>query len=228
MMNIPTLTDVLFAPKGFVFWCVTGAAGVAAAIIFFINASNRDSIDEAMKIAANGASPIGMFERCSAANSQAVQKRALAVPERLWCYDRGYLEQFSAISSQKTRLGDTVLQRYLRPTLVWNDIAFAAALALFTALTAVGIAPHLPGQPWTGYLMLVMACSGFVYGVADIAEDWKLLTILERGTSVDPADAAEANRFTRIKLVAISFSGIGAAMFLLLTLMSNLLKRFSA
>ena len=69
--------------------------------------------------------------------------------------------------------------------------------------------------------MLVMACSGLVYGVADVAEDWKLLTM---GTPVDPFDASDANTFTRIKLVAISASGIGAAMFLLLTLIQQSVK----
>jgi hypothetical protein len=76
MANIPTLIDVILQPKGFIFWCVTGAAGVATAIIFLINAGNRDSIDEAMKIAANGSLPIGTFEHCSAANSQAVEKKS--------------------------------------------------------------------------------------------------------------------------------------------------------
>ena len=202
---------------------------MATAIIFLINAGNRDSIDEAMKMAANGTSSIGMFEYCSAANRQPVEKRALVVPERLWCCDSGYLDQFRKIASEhKTELGNTALQRYLRPTLVWNDVAFAVTLAIFTAMAAVGIAPYLPGQPWTGYMMLVLACSGLIYGIADLAEDWKLLAILEKGAPVDPADATEANTLTRIKLVTITLSIIGGAMFLLLTLMSNLLKRFSA
>src|SRR5262249_29272941 len=42
MLTIPTLIDVLLLPKDFVFWCVTVASGMAAAIIFLINAGNRD------------------------------------------------------------------------------------------------------------------------------------------------------------------------------------------
>jgi len=74
--------------------------------------------------------------------------------------------------------------------------------------------------------MLIMACSGLMYGMADIAEDWKLVTILEKGAPVDPASATEANTLTRIKLVTIAFSVIGGVMFLLLTLVSNPLKLF--
>jgi hypothetical protein len=229
MANILTLIGVLLAPKGFVFWCVTIAAGSAAAIIFLINAGNRHSVDEALKMAAKGSSSIGMFDYCGASSGQTVDKSALVVPERSWCYDGHYLDQFRAIASaHKTEFGNTALQRYLRPTLVWNDVVFAVTLAIFTAMLAAGIAPHLPGQPWTGYVMLVMACSGLIYGIADVAEDWKLLTILEKGAPVDPVDATEANTLTRIKLVTIAVSIIGGAMFLLLTLIGNLLKRFAA
>jgi hypothetical protein len=69
---------------------------------------------------------------------------------------------------------------------------------------------------------------GVLYGIADVAEDWKLATILDKGPSVDPADAATANLLTRIKIATNILSGIGVAMFLLLQVAAILLRRLHA
>jgi hypothetical protein len=229
MVDVTTFAQALLGPKSGLFWLATAAAALATSIIFAINARSRDAVDAALRKAANGHAAIGMFELCGPGAANAVHDKAILAPERLWCYDEAYLDTFVDVAAKSTTsFGDSALQRYLRPTLVWNDVAFAIALSLFTVLALLGIAPFLSYLPWSGYLMLIFAAIGVCYGVADVAEDWKLLTILDKGTPVDPTEAAAANALTRIKLVTISFSVIGGVTFLLLDSFAKLLRRSRA
>ncbi len=229
MVDVTTFAQALLGPKGVLFWLVTAAAALATVIIFAINTRSRDAVDAALREAANGHAAIGIFELCGPGASNAIHDKALVAPERLWCYDEAYLDTFVEVAAKSTTsFGDRALLRYVRPALVWNDVAFAIALSLFSVLALLGIAPFLSRQPWSSYLMLIFASMGVCYGVADVAEDWKLLTILDNGAPVDPTGAASANALTRVKLVTISISIIGGATFLLLSLVAKLSRRFSA
>ena len=153
----------------------------------------------------------------------ALEREKLTVPEAVWSYDETYLDKvIKAISPKPPDGGKSLLERYVRPTLIWNDIIFDVAFALFTALVAIGVAPYLPWKPWSGCLMLFFAAMGLLYGVADVAEDWKLKTILDSGAPADADDANVAKWLTRAKLATIGLSVIGAAMFGLLQLVAKL------
>ncbi len=231
MRDDQAFIEVLLAPKGVVFWLVTIAVCIAAATIFLMNARHRDLIDDALRVAARehvpdspaeGPPQTGIFDVCREEMAELLRHKALATPERLWCYDKGYLDVFIATaSSQLTATGRNALKHYISPTLVWNDVAFAFALAISVALVALGMAPWLPWKPWTDHLMLFFALMGLLYGLADVAEDWKLAAVLDKTGPVDAADANTANLLTRIKLVTICLSGIGGLAFLLLQVVAG-------
>ena len=191
----------LLARKGLLFWLVTLAVGAVASGVFLANTTYRNAVNAAL------------------------ESRRLTVPEAVWSYDKVYLDAFiTATSSKPPEGGKSLLERYVRPTLIWNDVVFAVALALFTALVAVGIAPYLRWKPWSGYLMLFFAAMGLFYGIADVAEDWKLKAILDPAAPVDADDANVAKWLTRAKLVTITLSGIGVATFELLQLVAKALR----
>ena len=191
----------LLARKGLLFWLVTLAVGAVASGVFLANTTHRNAVNAAL------------------------ESRRLTVPEAVWSYDKVYLDAFiTATSSKPPEGGNSLLERYVRPTLIWNDVVFAVALALFTALVAVGIAPYLRWKPWSGYLMLFFAAMGLFYGIADVAEDWKLKAILDPAAPVDADDANVAKWLTRAKLVTITLSGIGVATFELLQLVAKALR----
>ena len=191
----------LLARKGLLFWLVTLAVGAVASGVFLANTTHRNAVNAAL------------------------ESRRLTVPEAVWSYDKVYLDAFiTATSSKPPEGGKSLLERYVRPTLIWNDVVFAVALALFTALVAVGIAPYLRWKPWSGYLMLFFAAMGLLYGIADVAEDWKLKAILDPAAPVDADDANVAKWLTRAKLVTITLSGIGVATFELLQLVAKALR----
>ena len=56
-----------------------------------------------------------------------------------------------------------------------------------------------------------------LYGIADVAEDLKLASILKHPQSIDRADAAAANMLTRIKITALIPSVIGVAIYLVIS-----------
>ena len=110
------------------------------------------------------------------------------------------------------------------------DILFAIAFGLFIALFEFGAATVILKQcPVVGCAVLFFCfCKRAVYGVADVAEDLKLKSILKDwhgvaagGTTeqirVDGGEAAAANALTRIKIVTISLSIRGGAVFLIFT-----------
>src|SRR5262249_26376996 len=127
---------------------------------------------------------------------------------------------------------------------IWRwDIAFAVALGLFAALLDFGIALGLSSHPYASRTLLLCGCMGLVYAAADVAEDLKLASILSNrgavpaaspaedavGVSadphhVDPGEAAAANFLTRIKIVSLTLSVSGAVIFVVLSIVSALIK----
>lgn len=229
MGNFPGYIQILLAPKGLAFWFVVLVAAIATTIFFFMNVANRDAVDDTMKVASGTNTMIGLFDLCGPHRTRIEQSRAFSPPERLWCYDNEYLDKFKAAASSRTTIfGDTGLAHYVRPTLMWKDIGFAIAMAAFTTSAAIGLAGLLPWQPWAGYMMLFAALMGGFYGIADVAEDLKLIAIFQNPEPVDPGDATTARTLTRLKIATLSISGIGTVAFILLNTVANLLKRLNA
>jgi hypothetical protein len=221
MSELGDAIPLLLTAKGSFYWALTMLCAAATAVIHFVNDRNRAAIDTALARGKRGP-PIGLFEACGASGCIAPE-RPLTVPERLWCYDDRYLRTFvKRASSQATAFGDDALSRYVRPTLLWNDFAFAIALAMTIVLLSLGLAPLLPWQPASGHIGLALACLGLGYGAADMAEDCRLARLLRaRGVAIAPSAAAAANWMTRLKLVLISLSIIGLALFWVLVLVSR-------
>jgi hypothetical protein len=163
---------------------------------------------------------------------------ALAPPERRWTYDQDYMIAFvNALERGRGDLGMPGLRYYARPILRM-DTWFAVFFAAFIVCTGLLATDHLGEWPWIARAAVLGACLGAVYGVADVAEDVKLRSILmhaervtgarklqdapssrtEHDDSSEPetADAAQvdaANALTRIKLVMLSASVIGGLAF---------------
>jgi hypothetical protein len=215
----------LLTPKGAAYWIIVLVVGVATAGIFFKNEQNRRAIDQALQGAAGREKvPLDARSLCDGNVERALRERVPIVPERLWCYDQVYLAAFARIASgHQTSFGDTILARYTRPTLIWNDILFAAGLAAFTALMALGLAPHMPWL-WSSCLLGVFACMGIAYGIADVLEDGMLAKILGDPAHIDQSDATIANSLTRIKIVTLILSVIGAIAFKLMNVVADFTK----
>ena len=168
------------------------------------------------------------------------------MPEELWTYDSYYLKRFAnSASAAPMPDGRTALELYFKQILFW-DIVFAIALALFVALFDFGVATALLPHPYASSILLLLAGMGVLYGAADVAEDLKLASILSgwhrthrseaQGSpseeprkptlgQIDSGEAAAANVLTRIKLVAITLSVIGLVIFLVLWAIATLIWR---
>jgi hypothetical protein len=206
------LLEIVGEPKGTLFWTLTILSGVIAAALYIINdIGNRSPINRAL---------------AEHARAQGIAK-PLDIPERRK-YNVEYLEAFIAAAAGQKIGQQTALQKYISPTLLWMDVAFAIALGLFTSLFAVGVAPYLPWQPWSSYLALFCAAMGICYGVVDVIEDIKLATIFENGNPVDPTAAKHANWLTRAKIYTIGLSIVGAITFYLFGLVSATIKNLTA
>jgi hypothetical protein len=188
------------APKGLVFWLVTLAFGLLAAAVYSLNASHRRAVARALALPQPAAR-----RRDSRAADTVRDDAPLVSPERLWRYDEKYLRRFvRAAFSRRTSFGDTALAHFIRPTLLYNDVIFALALGVFTALAALGLAGFIP-WPWAA-VMLVPACLGLVYAAVDFAEDLKLAQLLQSPERIDAASARAANARTQIKLLSLGVS----------------------
>jgi hypothetical protein len=207
--GVSDVVAFVLAPKGVGFWIVTALTGMVAAALFVLNdAWNRSPIDAAL----------------SRASASAGTK--LEIPERR---RRGYtakdLEDFmTAASKAEIGPGRSALVHYIAPTLLWMDVAFAVAWAVFSAMLILGVAPHLPYQPASTYSAVFRAIMALLYGVADVIEDWKLANLFDRGVPVDPDDAESASFFTKSKLVTITASIVAVIAFYLVRAISAVLK----
>ena len=157
----------------------------------------------------------------------------LAAPERRWTYDHDYIVRFLGALLRSPPSGQSSpywLDFYAGPILRW-DLAFAVCFATFIALASVLISGASGAPLWLSRVTFLTAAMGIVYGVADIAEDLKLRSILRNAVQVhskrqndhdelktDLADAAEVdatNTLTRIKIATIGLSVVGLVAFLI-------------
>ena len=142
---------------------------------------------------------------------------AMNVPERVWpFYDAAYLNDFIAVAAAKrTSLGKSVLELYIRPTLLWIDVGFAIFCAAFAALFWIAVLAVAPDQPLVGRFLLFFIIMSVGYGISDVAEDLWLVRLFSKEGSVTAAEGFIASLFTQVKLVTISLSIVGGLLFTL-------------
>jgi hypothetical protein len=174
--------------------CFVGSAicAIAAASCFKANQPNRGAIDVSLGGAMN-------------------------VPERVWpFYDAAYLNDFISVAAAKrTSLGKSVLELYIRPTLLWIDVGFAIFCAIFAALFWIAALAVAPDHPVVRRLLLFFIIMSVGYGISDVAEDLWLVRLFSKAGSVTAAEGFIASLFTQVKLVTISLSIVGGLLFTL-------------
>jgi hypothetical protein len=139
---------------------------------------------------------------------------APAIPERDWSYDAGSLESFARAAMSGQVRGQPALGFYVR-ILRGSDLAFAITLSALSTYIwyRLALSPLVP--PLFNWMALPAGAMSIAYGIADVAEDLKLASILGHPDKVDPAEAAAANMLTRIKLTTISLSLTGLVLFVI-------------
>jgi len=145
----------------------------------------------------------------------------LKIPETLWTYDAGNLEDFVNGAHSRQVEGRPFLEFYRSAILHQSDLAYSVALSLVTAFIWLEVAfmtswPSLLAcipQTWLEYFNWFAwpaAAMAIIYGIADIAEDLKLAAILAHPQAIDRAEAVAANMLTRIKIMTLVASIVGA------------------
>ena len=188
-----------------------------AIVAFFFAAKARSAIDVALG-AGMHRKPLRLFDLSHGDAAEALRARRLVAPERLWTYDETYLERFAqaALHARMPR-GSPALHYYVRAVLRGLDLWFAAGLGAFVILVDVALADALSTEyPFWARAAWIGACMGLVYLAADVAEDLKLASVLDRAATggedavaaIDAGEAAAANMLTRVKLVAITLAAI--------------------
>ena len=140
------------------------------------------------------------------------------VPERVKpYYDAAYLNKFISIADvQRTALGKSALELYIRPTLLWIDIAFAVLYAAFLAFFWLGVSTLLAGHPVLEPVSKFFLTMSVVYGIADVAEDFWLVRLFLRGAKTTKSEGALACLLTQTKLLSMSLTLVGGLLFLAL------------
>jgi hypothetical protein len=169
------------------------------------------------------------------------RNQAVRIPEAMVFYEAEDLRAFAKAALRVSIKGESALSFYANKILHGCDLAYAVALAVVTAYVwfriALGYAPTAP-QSWLSSAVLwfapYCAAMAIAYGVADIAEDLKLASILRgpvlpnsEDLVVDRAEAAAANMLTVIKMVTLLLSVIGFILFLLLQWLQSETKHIS-
>jgi hypothetical protein len=214
--------------RGTMNWIAAAVFLLGTIVFFTLSEMNRAKIYAALK-ASHGGEELGFFDLSHGDTAKVLSEKRVVTPEALWTYDAEYLEKFT---SDMRRSDAAALDRFINKVLRRWDAAFAVCLALFTALLNFSASTLLVAHPLAARAMLVLAAMGLVYGVADVAEDFKLASILERSTRaeqvehVDGGEAAVANMLTRVKVVSLILSGTGVVTFWILHGTAGLVTRF--
>jgi hypothetical protein len=150
------------------------------------------------------------------------------IPERCWTFDVQSLEKFVE-HARHIQIGQSAsLTFYVQSILKRSDIVFALALSVATVWISVAVIVSAAVWEWLQWAAFPAGAMAILYGVADIAEDLKLAAILGDSSShlkvFDRADVAAANMLTRIKIVALTLSVVGLAIFLVLLLVQSAIK----
>jgi hypothetical protein len=174
----------------------------------------------------------------------ATKDSRVRIPESVRYYGASELKEFSRILRHVQIEGQPALGYYAGKILRGSDIAYAIALATITAYVwfrlAIAYAPSAP-ESWLSSAVVWFApycgAMAIAYGVADVAEDLKLASILwpkaqdddedRYPAEIDRAEAAAANMLTVIKMLTLLLSIIGFVLFLLLRLLQSIAKGLS-
>ncbi|WP_315745463.1 MULTISPECIES: hypothetical protein [unclassified Bradyrhizobium] len=159
--------------------------------------------------------------------SRSIVDRAMAplcIPERMRRgYDAHQLSAFIAkATSCSTDRGRTILDLY-RGKVLSMDLGFAVGLCLFSALVWSLVTPHLPAYPlftWVGWT------ASLLYLCLDVAEDIALIRLLRADRQVGRMETSIASIFTIGKIITITVSLFGLAVFLLLAGVDRILEQY--
>jgi hypothetical protein len=209
-------------------WLAAAVFGLAASVIYLLNALSREAIDAALASPSVPPPQVGLFTVCKRGDTENWNAYSLVPPERVWCYGSRYLTAFrDRAAGAKTSFGDTALQRYIRPVLMWNDIAFAILTGLFAGLLDIGISSVVQ-HTTVQLLFTLLAISGFAYGVVDVMEDVVLIRILKApATIISAHQAAGAQALTRLKMLTLAISLSGLVLFIVLGIIRSVCRRFT-
>jgi hypothetical protein len=117
-------------------------------------------------------------------------------------------------ADRPTSLGQPALQLYRERVLIL-DIGFAVALSLFCLAFWRLVAQQAP-SPFTTWLSIIGGTAGLLYGFTDVCEDVVLRALLERGRPISNFESTFASVVTRLKIIAICVSVVGAIVFVLM------------
>lgn len=157
--------------------------------------------------------------RINVPNRQAINavaaEQGLLTPERMWpSYDANYLNAFIAkVRSRQTADGKNSLERYTHPTLLWIDVGFAVFCGAFAALFWLTFLEVLPDYRFVKSALLFLIAMSVMYGVIDVGEDLWLARLFSRDAQVSKFDGFIACALTETKIVTISLSVVGGALF---------------
>lgn len=208
-------------------WLGAIGFGIAASIVYFLNASSREVIDVALRSPTTRGLEVSVLTVCRCSDVEDWGAYSLIPPERVWCYGPSYLTAFrDRASLAKTSFGDTALQRYIRPVLMWNDITFAVLMALFAVLSNFAVSASLPHPMQAVFVFL--ALSGLAYGIFDVMEDAMLIRICRSRSPIDATAAARAQLLTRLKMLTLIFSISGLILFVALQFTRSAYKRLAS
>lgn len=170
---------------------VVSAIGLALAIAAFLNSrAARDSINESLA------------------------SEELSTPESRFSYSAGDLRRVAEhLKAQPSSGRGTLLDLYIRPLLIWNDITFAVALSIFSAALWIWIMVHfeLAGLPCN--LVIAATVSAILYGIFDVAEDVTLAKLLGKSDAISKDEGLLACQLTRLKMIALVGSVTGVVAF---------------
>jgi hypothetical protein len=173
------------------FILVVSVTGLAVAIAVFLNnRAFRDSIN------------------------QSLGSEELTTPESRFSYSAGDLRRVvEHLKAQPSSDHRTLLDLYIRPVLIWNDITFAVALSIFSAALWIWIMVHfeLAGLPRN--LVIAAAASAILYGIFDAAEDIALARLLGKSDTISKDEGLIACQLTRLKMITLVGSAAGVVAF---------------
>jgi hypothetical protein len=144
------------------------------------------------------------------------------IPERRWTYDAQDLEDFARAAE-----GAHMLRFYVS-ILRGPDLGFAVATAAIAAYIWGRLALTEMDCAFVNWAALPLGAMAVLYGIADVAENLKLSSILKHPEAIDQAEAAATNTLTRIKRVTIILSIFGTIVFFICAIAPALAARRSS
>ena len=206
MRIFETLWDLLASAAASAFAPWLAVAVIATVVTFFVATAARDAIDAALSAADRNAADVD-------------ERKVTVAPEVLWTYGNAYVDYFVQRTAAVTAWGSPALELYWKFVLR-ADMAFAVSLAASIVLFWLAVATVSWAPPWLRGLAIFAAFLGALYGVADVAEDLRLVAIL-RDPRKNRAQAATANFLTRLKFVTVLLSAVGVLFFIVLSVVNK-------